>query len=217
MIRGVGFISAVVAVAIPGACPTVAAGLRTVAVGGDAASPVVNNLGQVAFLGLMQNPDGPGFIEGVWSEGTGQLQLVAARGQHAPGTPPGAVFLHIHTISFNDRGHVAFEGELESGSGGVMLPDTTGIWSEGSGALELVARLGSQAPGISSFARFDFFHEPVLSNSGDVAFSSLLDRGVLGSSDSSIWVDNIGQLEDRRARRLGRTGCVRRVWRNTRF
>src|SRR5262249_42559607 len=85
---------------------------------------------------------------GLWSEGSGAMHLVAGAGDHAAGTPSGVNFSSFGfstTPAFNDAGQTAFWARL-SGTG-VDSTNDTGIWSEGSGDLQLVARTCQHAPG----------------------------------------------------------------------
>jgi len=168
--------------------------LRTVAFGNGFAAPLINEAGQVAFRGLAENPDSSGIVTGIWAEGADGLRLVAGRGIQAPGQSVGAKFLSFGSIAFNDHGQVAFGAQLETGSGGVVTPHTNGIWSEGSGSLQLVAFHGDSAPGFTRQTEFAFFFRTVLSNSGDVAFASSLDQNILGESRAAIFSTVSGSL-----------------------
>src|SRR5215470_12158493 len=81
-------------------------------------------------------------------------RTIALSGRHAPGTPNGAMFASFadptystSPMGLDDAGHVVFRANLAQGSGGVTADNDTGIWSEGGGALALLAREGDQAPG----------------------------------------------------------------------
>ncbi len=117
--------------------PTTDAALRTVAFSGDTApgttdsfanvfGPVLNNAGQTAFRGRLNNSG-----DGIWSEGGGSgLALVARSGDNAPGTSEN--FTDLYDPALNNAGQTAFGGRLNG---------TYGIWSEGKGSgLALVDR-----------------------------------------------------------------------------
>lgn len=81
---------------------------------------------------------------GVWSNGLGALHLVAREGQLAPGTTSGEVFKKITSIGLPADGRVVFDGQLDSGFGGVTSATDHGIWAQdGGGTLGLLAREGS--------------------------------------------------------------------------
>ena len=111
-------------------------------------SPVLNSAGQTAFYGGLTDGN-----VGLWSEGSGSLTLVARSGIQAPGTPAGVNLsfsaglspFHLDWPKLNDAGQTAFVGALTGA--GVTSTNNWGVWSNGSGSLELVARAGDQAPG----------------------------------------------------------------------
>ena len=77
------------------------------------------------------------------------------------------------------------------------MATNTGIWSEGSGSLALVARSGSQAPGTPSGVNFSDFlcRSPVLNNAGQTAFyATLTGSGVDSTNDQGIWSEGSGSL-----------------------
>ncbi len=163
-------------------------------------NPLLDDTGQIVFLGSMQ-PDVGGVDfsnnHGIWRGDT----LIAREGFHAPGTPAGAVFgnpLNIvpgfdnttpfSALSVNNSGQVAFRGDLLPGLGGVEDFFTDhGIWRDNT----LVARVGSQAPGTPEGTVFGGF-QFVLNNAGQVAFRGDLRTGggVTSSNNSGIWRDN---------------------------
>ena len=65
---------------------------------------------------------------------------------------------------------------LQTGAGGVASSNNSGIWRE----TALVVREGSQAPGTPTGALFAGFGNPVLNDSGQVAYSGLLQTGAGG-------------------------------------
>ena len=149
--------------------------------------PVLNDAGQVAFRADLA---GGGINStnslGVWSEGTGNLTLVARTGSPAPG---GGNFgplsgAELFSPILNDAGQTAFYGALTNGD--------VGVWSEGSGSLELVAREGTAAPGTPSGVSFWFAGgsnlPPLLNNAGQTAFPTFLKgSGVNGGNNSGTW------------------------------
>ena len=159
--------------------------------------PKLNDAGQIAFKAGLT---GPGVDstnrDGIWSEGSGSLTLVARSGDHAPGTPSGVTYNSLASVmspALNNAGQTAFRAFL-TGSG-VDITNSSGIWSEGSGNLALVARLGSQAPGTPSGVNYGTFSDPVLNNAGQTAFfANLSGTGVDSTNDQGIWSERSGSL-----------------------
>ncbi len=160
-------------------------------------SPIFNNAGQTAFWARLV---GPGVDdtndEGLWSEGSGSLGLVAREGDQAPGTGPGVVFGEkFSSITFfgpriNTAGRIAFMGLLSGPS--VELTNNLGLWSDGSGSLRLVAREGDPAPGAAVgevFASVDF---PSMNATGQVAFRGRVSGpGVDHTNEDGIWATEL--------------------------
>ena len=129
-------------------------------------------------------------------EAAPSIRTVALSGHHAPGTPDGVNFREydFNAPVLNAAGQTAFIAFL-TGSG-VDSTNSSGIWSEGSGTLELVARSGSQAPGTPNGVNFNgspSFFRPVLNTAGQTAFFAYL----TSSSDNrtrGIWSEATGDL-----------------------
>lgn len=129
-------------------------------------------------------------------------RIVAQSGQAAPGTSGqfSQFFISADGPSapvLNDAGRVAFSATLTNSPGGVTSLNDTGIWSEGSGALSLVAREGHAAPGPAG-ALFRRAAYPVINSAGAVAFAGLLRENVAGvtlDSNSGIWSNVGGSLQ----------------------
>ena len=195
--------AALAALAVPAAAQT----LRTVALKGQPApgtssgvnyitfdSPRLNAAGQAAFFGVLT---GSGVtsanINGVWSERSGSLALVARKGDPAPGTSSGVNFSNLNSPLLDGAGQTAFSCLL-TGSG-VTFANDGGIWSEGSGALTLVAREGNPASGTSSGVNYSELFTPVLNSGGQTAFlTTLTGSGVTTANDRGIWSEGSGSL-----------------------
>jgi hypothetical protein len=124
------------------------------------------------------------------------FRTVALSGQ-APGTPAGVNFSGFGAPALNAAGQIAFLASLQTGSGGVTSLNDSGVWSEGSGSLALVAREGTQAPGTPAGANFIGFGNPVLNAAGQTAFSGALQTGsggVTSTNNLGIWSEGSGSL-----------------------
>ncbi len=156
--------------------------------------PVLNDAGQTAFIAALSgNGVDSTNSEGIWSEGSGNLALVARTGDHAPGMPSGVNFgpYYLRNPVLNDAGQTAFVANL-AGSG-VGSTNDQGIWSEGSAGLALVARAGDHAPGTPSDVNYNSFSPTgiALNDAGQTAF-----YGYLTGSGTGIWAtDRTGALQ----------------------
>jgi hypothetical protein len=164
--------------------------------------PVRNDAGHAAFRADITG-SGVSSVnnQGIWSEGSGSLSLVARTGSHAPGTGDGVKFridpaLELFTPVLNSAGQTAFYGGLTDGN--------VGIWSQGAGGLNLVARSGVQAAGapagvnLSFSAGLNSFHLdwPKLNDAGQTAFvGALTGAGVTSENNWGIWSNGTGSLE----------------------
>ncbi len=166
----------------------------------DLFSPVLagglNDAGHITFWASLA---GSGVFDnqsnGVWAGGSDNLTLVTRSAAHAPGTPDGVNFLYATaTVALNHSGQVAFAARL-TGSG-VNSTNNGGLWSNRSGSLELVARSGSQAAGMPNGVNYSSFPAfPVLNDSGQIAFREFLTgSGVNSTNDLGIWSDGAGAL-----------------------
>jgi uncharacterized protein YjbI with pentapeptide repeats len=156
-------------------------------------TPPLNSLGKTAFRGVLAgNGANATNDEGIWSQGSGSLALVARGGDPAPGTPSGVVFgpnsfggIFSSDVALNDNGHTAFRGFLTGD--GVSSPDSHGIFAESDSGLRLVARTGDHAPGTPAGVNFQTLVAPVLNDAGQTAFLAFhTGDGYLGTR-SGIW------------------------------
>jgi len=129
---------------------------------------------------------------GVWSE-SGGMSLEYESQTNAPGTPIGTEFDLIRHVVANKSGQLGIVADLDGSYPLVDSANDTGIWSNTSGPLQLIAREGSAAPGGPIGALFDSFAsftKPVLNNSGKMAFMADMKYGAggVGTSDKrGIW------------------------------
>jgi hypothetical protein len=162
--------------------------------------PVLNDSGQTAFRANVVGSDvGAANNQGVWSEGAGELALVARTGTQAPGAPSGVNFgkysgLELFTPVLNNAGQTAFYGALADGR--------LGLWSEGTGSLKLVAADGVHAPVLPNGVNFSFgtIHElnkwiftdfPLLNDAGQTSVSAgLAGTGVNVTNNFGTWFGN---------------------------
>lgn len=157
--------------------------------------PDINNAGDLAFTATLVNG---GSIDstndaGIWVISSGGSRLVALEKDQAPGTPMGVRFGDFNSPgnvrpAMNGSGRTAFVAPL-TGTG-VDMTNDTGLWSEGGGLLELVAREGSQAPGMAPDTKFDFIQLGGINNDGWVIlYATLVGTGVTpGVNDQSLWI-----------------------------
>jgi hypothetical protein len=113
------------------------------------------------------------------------LRTVALSNTQAPGAGAGTLYSSVGVPVLNNSGEAAFLAALSSGQ--------RGVWSEGLGSLELVAREGDPAPGAGAGVTFrNMFVPPLLSDSGRTAlYSSLNDPSTFETQDG-IWTHDAG-------------------------
>ncbi len=111
---------------------------------------------------------------------------IALSGQPAPGTPAGITFNDFIWPVINNAGKVAFTSVLAGN--GLDSTNDTGIWSNSTGSLGLVARARMTAPGSSGFFEPLFGSNIVLDSNGAVTFiSSLSGPGINSTNGSGLW------------------------------
>ena len=124
------------------------------------------------------------------------LRTVALSGQPAPQTSYDVAFANFEAPVLNRFGQTAFKAFL-SGTG-LNSANDSGIWSEGYGDhnLNLVARAGSQAAGVSDGGNYSFLGLPVLNGNGQTAFNAnLIGIGVDDSNNVGIWFEHSSGLK----------------------
>ncbi|QDT75098.1 DUF7453 family protein [Lacipirellula limnantheis] len=158
--------------------------------------PLISDDGSILFAANF----GVGAIStdrGIWSDREGSLDLVLRTGDQAPGTPAGTkIAFIIDSSRINGLGQLAGYWQL---SGGDVIDNVNerGIWAEGNGPLELVARSGDPAPGTATGIVFDFLSPPSFNDAGKSAFYANL-RGsnaeLNSNNNEGIWTNRSGGL-----------------------
>jgi hypothetical protein len=146
--------------------------------------PRMNRPGQVAFRTETQEAVPR---EGLWSEGSGSLQLLALEGLPVPGEP-GLSYDQIQGFQINDLGQTAFVADLHGLSGrGLFLTgpgETPQLVARGDGWLEVAPGDLRQVSGVSVSLESEQFswetERGALNNAGELVFSLSFYDGTSG-------------------------------------
>lgn len=154
-------------------------------------NPAINNLRNIAFQSTMAFTGANATNNsGIWVTKNGSLVLAVRAGTAAPG---GGVFSKFGDPQLNNDGRIAFTATLQTGVQGVTAATANGIWQiSPEGALSLVARAGSAAPGANG-ALFSAFSTLVLPDTkGPVFTATLTNNGtsVTAANNSGLWAIN---------------------------
>ena len=131
------------------------------------------------------------------------VTTLAATNLQVPGFPSGVQFQHFVTSiadetfngpAINQSSQTTFFSTV-AGPGITSANDLV-LWSSGTGALHPVAQEGSPAPGTPAGVTFQTFGLPVISSTGETAFTAMLSgSGVDTSNNQGIWLERNGQLQ----------------------
>jgi hypothetical protein len=127
--------------------------------------------------------------EGIWVQRDGALAPVAIGGSTAPGT--GTIYTHFSgKPSLSPLGKVAFIGwtiQVDQNTNG------SGIWSDRSGVLSMVAQHGRQAPDMPNGVVFQSLGAPHLNSAGEIVFTAQIKgTGITTANNFGIWSDEFG-------------------------
>lgn len=135
---------------------------------------------------------------GIWSGTTSSLSLVAREGGAAPGAS-GATFSRrsFQQPQIDSAGYVSFYSQIEGP--GIGLGNNNGLWMGLPGNIQLAARAGDDAVGVTDAAWFFIAPQTAQIETGRLAFSGLLTNkpggsGVTSGSDSGIWLGPVGSI-----------------------
>lgn len=114
-----------------------------------ASVPILNNRGEIVFVGDLTEPPGVFEHPGVFLYSGGQIIPVARPGDEMPGggTVVSAGGLGPHHL--NNRGEVVFAATLDTDEDADGVPDA-GVYVWSGGSLSLVARTGTVIPGVGT-------------------------------------------------------------------
>ena len=120
----------------------------------QAISPVLNDSGAIAFLGDLTPPPAASEVTGVYLHRRGVTIAVARPGDEMPG---GGRFVTSAIIvgwqiDVNNAGEVVFNAALDTHDNGDGFPDT-GLYLFSNGKRRLVARTGTEIPGVGTIAQ----------------------------------------------------------------
>ena len=168
-----------------------------------------NNNGHIAILGTVRGTAiDHSNEEGIWSNRSGEWDVVLREGWEAPGTKSGVVFgtrtelvdpfSYLERalvtdatggLAFTDQDEIAISAKLRGD--GIEAANDQGVWSERNGDLQLLVRKGDSFPGEDqSNVLLQWIDAYLFNNLGNVAFQA-------GSEDhgAGVWVQNAGELQ----------------------
>ncbi|HVP11330.1 MAG TPA: choice-of-anchor tandem repeat NxxGxxAF-containing protein [Phycisphaerae bacterium] len=159
-----------------------------------------NSHGQMALSSALGGA-GVGFLNdnGIWSDVSGTLTLVAREGDPAPGIPNVFFGNLLANLAVNGPGQLTFWNNLVN-SGGAS--DSESIWLQTGASLALVARTGLQAPGMPAGVVFTRLFPiqiglgDTINDAGQLAFTAVVaGPGITaGVDDQGIWSDRGGTM-----------------------
>jgi hypothetical protein len=154
--------------------------------------PVLSDSGSAAFLATLAFAT-PTNDSGIWYGTPGQLQLLARRGQAAPGTGTGPWFDVIGNPVINNAGVVCFNSSLRGT--GVTSLSSNGVWAGTPANLFAVVVAGAQAPGLTTSNNFLSFSPAVLNDAGHFAFvAQFIGPSVGPLNDHGLYAGTPGNL-----------------------
>lgn len=178
-----------------------------------AVEPWINNGGDVSFIAHIAGEDSvvAGFppqadfisaLGGLYvrNAGTGQIHTIVHPGDPAP---RGGIFRQVFHDVMNDRGDIAFVGDLTAAPG---ANQSIGVFVYSGGVVSAVARPGDPMPGGGALVNASLIGGNVhINNRGDVAFNGVLsiDADGDGTLDTGLFVWSHGTT-----RLVAHTGTV---------
>jgi hypothetical protein len=99
----------------------------------DFSAPMINNRGEIAFVGHF-----PGNMRGLFIKTAKGLETIAMKDQKLPGGKPEEVFNNFVQLSFNDKAELVFYGQYRNADVGIFIKDAKG--------LRALARRGDKMP-----------------------------------------------------------------------
>ncbi len=152
-------------------------------------APVTNADASLVFRSALDTPRFPQRDYAILSDASGELAVVLATGDPAPGLVRTTFATLDIAPSINSVGDLALHATLRvlSTERAVNAPRDESIWKVTAGSLSLITRRGDQAPGTTgTFATLA--SSPNLNDAGDVAFWATADLAD-DTGATGIWID----------------------------
>lgn len=158
----------------------------------------INSEGDIVFRAGLAPSEGVTSTnnEGIWSDRSGEIELVAREGEPAPCLPPdaSAAFGGFEEMAIADDGSIYFRAFLAGD--GVDASNDGSLWrSDPSGSLHLIAREG--APANNTGAQYRHFTGFVSNDVGAITFVAQLSSAPVGSGemniDQGVWLHRGGE------------------------
>ncbi len=160
---------------------------------------IISFTGQLTGTDIVSSNNG-----GIWVGYPDSLEFFALEGMQAPGLETGITFRDIQTsigsqendFEMNANGSCVFRGLLAGP--GVTNSSTTSLWLGQPGDIQMIARGGQPAPGLSAGTNFKSLRNPSIDDNGNVYFHATLEGpGIVSSNDEGIWRYNASGTFDR--------------------
>lgn len=129
----------------------------------------------------------------VYSGGGAAKSILFEADQNYPGLPAGTSFNSIGLAGASNDGQVALEGTLNIGEGGVTNADADLVCVGSAGAVSVVARRGSEAPGVGD-GTFNVPSVASFSDGGWICIRSLI-QGAQSPENIALWIGQPGNLQ----------------------
>jgi hypothetical protein len=139
--------------------------------------PILNNRGDLAFIGDLTSPPDFGKTLAVFLRRGDQTASIARPGDTMPGGGRlVTASFNVIDLGLNDRGEVAFSGILDTADTDDGFADSgVFVWSRGT--THLVVRSGTVLPGIGTIARVGFPAGPLVSNTAPFSGAAINNAG----------------------------------------
>lgn len=156
----------------------------------------INNLGQTLVAAGLVGPGGAPPQIGYWLHDSNGTQFIVRQGDQAAGLPAGVTYKHLWTSAHNNLGEILLNATLDGP--GVDGSNFIAIWTAAPGNVQLVARLGDQAPDLPSGITYEHFDQPepiVMNDSGQTVFyAGLNGPGVTSANNRGIFLGTAGDI-----------------------
>jgi hypothetical protein len=152
---------------------------------------MINNDGEVAFRGSIDNPVGDLLYKnGIWVNSHGTLDERIRAGETAPGMPTGIIakFTGFQNATFNDTGQVGYLGLTD------VYAHRAGYWTSSTSTTEAIGVQGTELASLSADL-FSVNYDPSLNNMGKLAFNSWVIPHGGTTQRSAIFIADVNGTE----------------------